>query len=436
MSTTPSLFPHWDKPAAPLAERLRPSKLTDLVGHQNLIGPEGWLRQLILHQQNLPHLVFWGPPGVGKTTLALAIAAELKAYFERASAVEVGVAEVRKVIANASANFARTGKRTVFFLDEIHRFNKAQQDALLGDLERATVTLMGATTENPAFSLNRAMLSRVQVVVLNPLENTDISLLLARATALLGITLASQANDALLQAAAGDARFALNMLETAAHSAKNGVIDAATIEQVLAGNPLRHDKAGDAHYDVVSAWIKSMRGSDPDAALYWGARLWEAGEDRRFLFRRLIIFASEDVGNADPMALQTAVAAAQGFERVGDAEGWILFAQAVSYLATAAKSNRSYVGYKAARAALERYGQAAVPKHLRNAPTNLAQAEGHGQGYVYPHDLPDAFAAQVRYLPEAMPDQIFYQPSDQGYERKIKQRNDQRRNARWRNQQT
>lgn len=376
-----------------------------MVGHTDLIGPEGWLRRM-LRQKSLLPLILWGPPGVGKTTLAHLLAVEVEAEFVARSAVDVGVAELRKLLAEALERYRRRGIRTLLFLDEIHRFNKGQQDALLADLERGTVILVGATTENPAFSIQAALLSRAHVAVLGRLSDDEVGMLLDRACAHrdgVSATLTPEARAALTAAAQGDGRYALGLLEAAATlaAATGTVIAAEHVAEVARISPLRHDKTGDAHYDVVSAWIKSMRASKREAALYWGARLWEAGEDRRFLFRRLIIFASEDVGLADAGALPLAVAAAQGFERVGEAEGWILFAHAVAAMADAPKSKASYRGYRAAAELVARYGHLPVPLHLRNAPTALARKLGHGADYIDPHDDPEGAAAQS-YFPEAL----------------------------------
>lgn len=411
-----SLFPELDAPPGPLADRVRPRRLAEVVGHAAVIGPESWLAGALAGGE-LPHLLLWGPPGVGKTTIAALLAAEIGAHYEACSAVQTGVAEVRRMLAEAAERWRRRQQRTLLFLDEIHRFNRAQQDALLHDLERGTVILVGATTENPAFALVSALLSRAQTLVLEPLTDADVEAILRRALAHprgLAVELADEALAAIVHAAEGDARFALGVLEAAAGKRKS--VARADVERVLAGNPLRHDRGGDRHYDVVSALIKTMRGGDVDAALYWAARLWDAGEDRRFLFRRLIIFAAEDVGNADLRGLPLTVAAAEGFERVGEAEGWILYAQAVAFLAAAPKSKASYRGFKSAQALVARTGAPGVPNHLRNAPTELARSLGHGEGYRDPHGMADAMWPEARFLPERVPEETLWQPTDHGDE--------------------
>lgn len=420
MSAT--LFPELERPRGPLAERIRPRRLAEVVGHEDVLGEGGWLAGALTAGE-LPHLILWGPPGVGKTTIAALLAAEIGARHEACSAVQTGVAEVRRILEDAASRWRREQRRTLFFLDEIHRFNRAQQDALLGDLERGTVMLVGATTENPAFALNAALLSRAQTLILGSLGSAAVEAILARALSHphgLRAELDDDARAAIVHAAEGDARFALGVLEAAA--AGRTRVTAADVERVLAGNPLRHDRGGDRHYDVISALIKTMRAGDVDAALYWAARMWDAGEDRRFLFRRLIIFASEDVGNADLRGLPLAVAAAEGFERVGEAEGWILFAQAVAFLAAAPKSKASYNAFKAAQALVARSGSAAVPNHLRNAPTELARSMGHGEGYRDPHTLPDAMWPEARHLPDRVPEQQLWHPTDHGDEAELAHR--------------
>jgi putative ATPase len=417
-----TLFPELERPRGPLAERIRPRRLAEVIGHSKVLGEGGWLAGA-LGAGELPHLILWGPPGVGKTTIAALLAAEIGARYEAASAVQTGVADVRRILEEAAARWRREQRRTLFFLDEIHRFNRAQQDALLGDLERGTVMLVGATTENPAFALNAALLSRAQTLILGALGDADVEAILARALTHphgLAATLDDEARASIVHAAEGDARFALGVLEAAAGSRPR--VTAADVERVLAGNPLRHDRGGDRHYDVISALIKTMRAGDVDAAMYWAARMWDAGEDRRFLFRRLIIFAAEDVGNADLRGLPLAAAAADGFERVGEAEGWILFAQAVAFLAAAPKSKASYNAFKAAQALVARTGAPGVPNHLRNAPTALARRQGHGEGYHDPHSLPDAMWPEARHLPERVPEVELWQPTEFGDEAELARR--------------
>ncbi len=422
-SQTGSLFAAAAQPPKPLPARVRPQALGDVIGHDELVGPDGWLTRAVSGGE-LPHVIFWGPPGVGKTTIATAAARQANAHFELRSAVKTGVAELRDIIRTAVNRWQTRQLRTLLFLDEIHRFNKGQQDALLADIEDGTIWFFGATTENPAFSLNNALLSRTRIAVLDPLDDKQVDRIINRALTHpdgIKLDLDDEARSAIVAAAHGDARAALTLLEGAASLAE-GTVNAQAVRKVLDGNPLRHDRSGDQHYDAVSAWIKTLRGSDVDAALYWGARLWDAGEDRRFLFRRLIIFASEDVGLADSNALAVSNNAAAAFERVGEAEGWIPFAHAVAYCAAAPKSNSSYAAFKAVRTAIRDTGTLPVPKHLRNAPTGLAKSQGHGDGYVYPHDRPGGTAPDVRYLPDGLPEDQWYRPGDNGDEEAIKRR--------------
>ncbi len=417
---------------APLAERMRPRALADVVGQDQLLGEGKWLRSAI-DRDELPSLVLWGPPGTGKTSLARIVARHTRSEFVPFSAVLGGVAEIRKIVLEAERRHAERRLRTILFVDEIHRFNKGQQDAFLPHVERGTITLIGATTENPSFELTSALLSRCRVLTLRPLGEEEIGLLLDRALARdaalqrRGLALDPTAREALARGAFGDARRALGALESACAGLPDGAIVTLPLaEQALARPVLRHDRAGDQHYDVVSAFIKSLRGSDPDAALYYCARMLEAGEEPRFVLRRLVIFASEDVGNADPIALMVAVNALHAFELVGMPEGYLPISQAVAYLACAPKSNAAMKGYLAAKADVEAHGPLEVPLRLRNAPTSLAKAQGHGQGYRYPHDLPGHFVPE-RYLPGELSGRRYYEPSQSGREREIGERL-----ARWR----
>ncbi len=401
-----------EKRELPLAERMRPRQLSEVVGQSHLIGPGKPFQSF----EVLPSMILWGPPGVGKTTLAKLLAKD-RPFFQ-ISAVLDGVGELRKII----DSLRREERKAVLFVDEIHRWNKAQQDSLLPYLEDGTFVLIGATTENPSFSLIAPLLSRAKVFSLKSLEKDDIRKLLRlalqdreRGLGSKFIQMDVEAEEFLLADASGDARKALNTLELASTLASKITLE--VLQNVLQKRSYRYDKSGEQHYDLTSAFIKSMRGSDVDASLYYLARMLEAGEDPRFLARRMIIFASEDVGLADPRALPLAVAAAEAFDRVGAAEGWIPLSHVVSYLALAPKSNSSYAAYKKAKEAVEKYGDASVPLHLRNAPTKLLQEMGYGQGYQYAHDG----KVTHRHLPEEV-DEKFYVPGNNGFEKLLKER--------------
>jgi len=412
---------------APLAERMRPRALDEYVGQEHLLGPGRMLRSLIEDDQ-VPSLILWGPPGSGKTTLAQVIANATKAHFIFFSAILTGVKEIREVLKEAEDERKYHGKRTILFVDEIHRFNKAQQDAFLPYVERGIFTIIGATTENPSFEVVAPLLSRCKVLVLNPLSDDEALDILRHALADsergLGSLNLSCDDDALAfiaQQSGGDARIALNTLETASRLARDGHIVQETAREALQKKALLYDQSGEEHYNVISAFIKSMRGSDPDAALYWLARMIEAGEDPIFILRRMVILASEDIGNADPRALQVAVSALQGFQLVGMPEGRIIMAQATTYLATAPKSNASYAGIDAALAEVRSSGALPVPLQIRNAPTRLMKELGYHKGYKYAHDFTEGYASQ-EYLPEKLQGRIFYAPQGHGYEKTIKER--------------
>jgi putative ATPase len=415
---------------APLAERMRPQVLEDFVGQEHLLGPGGPLGPLVAGTGHLPSMILWGPPGSGKTTLAALLAHRAQHRFEALSAVMAGVKDLREAVARARE--ARTaGQPTALFVDEIHRFNKAQQDALLPYVENGAITLIGATTENPSFEVISALRSRCRVFTLKALDEDALRRILERALAderlglgRRGLSIDPDALELIGRLASGDARRALGLLETAAERVGSR-IDRAAVEAALETRLPDYDRAGDQHYDVISAFIKSLRGSDPDAALYWLARMLEAGEDPRFICRRMLIFASEDVGNADPQALVLATSAAEAFDRVGLPEGRLILGQAVAYLACAPKSNASYRAIDAASAEVRESGALPVPLHLRNAPTELLRSLGHAAGYVYPHDRPGHFT-RAEYLPERLRGRRFYRPSDQGDEREIAQRQAQR----------
>jgi putative ATPase len=408
----------------PLAARMRPRTLEEFVGQEHLTGPGRFLRRAIETDQ-VPSLILWGPPGTGKTTLAHVIALATGSAFVTLSAVMSGVKDIREAIATAQERWKERRQKTILFIDEIHRFNKAQQDALLPHVERGTITLIGATTENPSFEVISALLSRTRVLRLRALEEEELVDLLQRALVDprgLGGK-ASADNDTLkfiAQAASGDARQALTALEVAAQHG-GGTIDRRAAEDALQQKTLLYDRAGEEHYNVVSAFIKSMRGSDPDAALYWMTRMLEAGEDPLFILRRMVIFASEDVGNADPQGLVVAVSALQAFELVGLPEGALPMTQAVTYLAMAPKSNAVLTSYASARSAVTEKGPLPVPLHLRNAPTRLMKSLGYGGGYKYPHNFEGHYVPET-YLPDALRGQRLYQPSQSGFEKELSER--------------
>lgn len=429
-------------PSAPLAVRMRPRTLEEFVGQSAILGPERILRRAIENDE-LTSAIFHGPPGCGKSTLAFAIAQHTKACFETFSAVTSGIAEVRKVMDAAKQRLMREGRRTVLFIDEIHRFNRAQQDAFLPYVEAGTIVLLGATTENPYFSVNSPLLSRARVFRFEPLTADDLRNIVTgalsdseRGLGAKCIALAPEAMQHLIVMSNGDARRALNALEFAVQAltesqSETGPIEGSSREQVVIGlshieealqcRALVYDTKGDSHYDIISAFIKSVRGSDVDAAIYWLAKMVKAGEDPRFIARRLVILASEDIGNADPLGLVVATAAAHAVEYVGMPEAQLNLAQATVYLATAPKSNACYLALQRALQDVERRPAASVPGHLRDASYPGAAKMGHGVGYKYPHDFPDHHVSQ-EYLPPGVQSQPYYEPADTGRERKIRER--------------
>ena len=414
---------------APLAERMRPRSLEEFVGQAHLIGEQRLLREMI-EGEHLHSLILWGPPGSGKTSLARVIANRAAAHFILFSAVLSGVKELRQAVEEARRERQR-GRATILFIDEIHRFNKAQQDALLPHVESGVVTLIGATTENPSFEVISPLLSRTSVLVLQPLAPDEVAALVHRALAdpERGLGTRSLSTDAtalefLVEQSHGDGRAALNMLETAADLAERratGVLTLTLVEEAAQHRAMRYDKAGEEHYNIVSAFIKSMRGSDPDAAVYWMMRMLDAGEDPLFVARRIVILAAEDIGLADPQALVVAVAAKDALEFVGLPEGRIPLAEAAVYLATAPKSNASYKAMVEAGAAVAQHGPLPVPMHLRNAPTALMKSLGYGRGYEYAHDEPDQVVSHA-HLPEQLVGQRYYHPTGNGAERAIAER--------------
>ena len=410
---------------APLAEQLRPSTPDEVIGQQHLLGPGKPLR--LAFESGQPHsMILWGPPGVGKTTLARMMATQFQCEFIALSAVFSGIKEVREAVSQAEM-WRGQGKRTILFVDEIHRFNKAQQDGFLPFVESGLLTFIGATTENPSFEVNSALLSRTSVYVLKSLDETEMGQLFERACArsLADLSFDDSARERLIGLADGDARRLLNLLEqlrTAAHTAGVAAVDGEFVDKTMAQNLRRFDKGGDAFYDQISALHKSVRGSNPDAALYWLTRMLDGGADPRYLARRIIRMAWEDIGLADPRAMQMANDAAATYERMGSPEGELALGQAVIYLAVAAKSNAGYNAYNAARAFVSKDGSRPVPNHLRNAPTKLMKELGHGKAYRYAHDEPEAYAAGETYLPEGMPEPGWYRPTPRGLEGKISEK--------------
>lgn len=416
--------------AQPLAERMRPKSLDEFFGQEHLMAPGKLLREMVAAGE-LHSLILWGPPGSGKTTLAQILANSAGAACVHFSAVTSGVKDLKKIIQEAEA-LRRLGKSTVLFVDEIHHFNKSQQDNFLPHVERGTLILIGATTENPSFEVISPLLSRCQVLVLNPLAPQDIGRIVDRALrdAERGLgtwkfEISAEARAFLIEQSQGDCRVALNALETAVTFVKNEpsnkTIGLKHLQEALQKRPLQYDKAGEEHYNVISAFIKSLRGSDPDAALYWLMRMIEAGEDPLFIARRMIIFASEDIGNADPQALQVAVAAKDAVHFVGLPEGRIPLAQAVTYLASAPKSNASYKAMLAAAKDVEEKGALPVPLHLRNAPTSLMEKLGYGKDYKYAHNFPEHIVEQ-EHLPKELSGRKYYSPGQSGYEKQIEER--------------
>ena len=428
MSQDQNLFPDADSNEwQPLADRMRPQKLDDIVGQQHLLAVDKPLRQAI-ENGKLHSLILWGPPGTGKTTLSRMIANYCDAEFISLSAVLSGVKDIREAVTQAKL-YQQQGKPSILFVDEVHRFNKSQQDAFLPYVEDGTFTFIGATTENPSFELNNALLSRARVYILKSINEEDLTKVLKRALKDTDKGLGKkniQADDEALsllgQVADGDARRALNLLEIASDLSENNIIDKETIKSVSGETLRRFDNHGEAFYDQISALHKSVRGSAPDAALYWLVRMLDGGCDSLYLARRVVRMASEDIGNADPRALTLSMQAWDVLERLGSPEGELALAQAVLYLASAAKSNAVYKAYNQAKSDIKEYASAEVPVHLRNAPTKLMKELGYGKEYRYAHDEPEAYAAGESYFPETMPEMNYYQPVDRGLEIKIKEK--------------
>jgi len=407
----------------PLADRLRPKALDEVIGQSQVLGANAPLT-VMLGSGALTSLIFWGPPGVGKTTIARLLANETDLYFVQISAIFTGVSDLKKIFEAARIR-RQNGQGTLLFVDEVHRFNKAQQDGFLPHMEDGTILLVGATTENPSFELNAAVLSRSQVLVLERLNHSDLELLAQRAEQELEcqLHLEQPARQALLEMADGDGRTLLNLIEQVAAWETDTKFDKATLSTRLMRRAAQYDKSGDSHYNLISALHKSVRGSDPDAALYWFARMLEGGEDPRFLARRITRMAVEDIGLADPQAQSVCLQSWETYERLGSPEGELALAQAVAYLALAPKSNAIYVAYKAARNAARQTGSEPPPKHILNGPTSLMKDQGYGVDYAYDHDAEDGFSGQ-NYFPDRMNRPEFYVPAERGYERELKKRVD------------
>ncbi|MBS1257372.1 MAG: Replication-associated recombination protein A [Candidatus Scalindua arabica] len=416
---------------SPLADRMRPQNLAEFVGQEHLVGPDKILRGF-MERKELVSMIFWGPPGVGKTTLALIVAKTMGAHFVSFSAVLSGVKDIRAVIEEAKQQLKYYGKNTILFVDEIHRFNKSQQDAFLHHVEDGTITLIGATTENPSFEVNAPLLSRCKALVLEQLSADNIKTIITntlsnkeRGLGNLKIAIDDDAFNFIADLSHGEARVALNTLESALMLTSPDKKDKRKVtlkiaQEAMQRKALLYDKGGEEHYNVISAFIKSMRGSDPDAAVYWLARMLEAGEDPLFIARRMVIFASEDIGNADPSAVQVAVAVKDAFHFVGMPEGWIPLSQGVTYLASAPKSNASYKAYLSALEDVKEKGALGVPLHIRNAPTPLMKDLGYGKGYKYPHN--HGGHIEQSYLPEELQGKEYYMPTENGFDKEIKKR--------------
>ncbi|OQX25044.1 MAG: AAA family ATPase [Desulfobacteraceae bacterium IS3] len=436
-----NLFERSAQHSKPLAERMRPENMDQFMGQRHIVGQGSLIRQAIEHDR-IFSMILWGPPGCGKTTLARIIAKQTSAYFVHFSAVLAGVKEIRAVIEDAKSQQLYQ-KKTVLFVDEIHRFNKSQQDAFLHHVESGLITLIGATTENPSFEVISPLLSRCRVITLKSLDSEDIAAISEyalkdreRGLGSMELSIEPQALAHLIRLADGDARMALNNLDIAADMAQSGIIRLEDIENALQKNAFRYDKSGEEHYNLMSAFHKSLRGSDPDAALYWLARMLTAGEDPLYVARRMVRFASEDVGNADPYALHITLSAMEAYRFLGSPEGELMLAQAAIYLATAPKSNSIYTAYGNVKERIQQTGSLPVPLHIRNAPTKLMKGLGYGKDYKYAHDYKDAFVPQS-YLPQELEDELFYFPTERGYEKTVKQRLDKwRKMKKGQNQET